>query len=400
MYGRPVSPEAFEKYESSSDEDEDIESLIPKEALPLTESDSEVYGTETSNRLAIIDLPWKKITATDIFAIISKVLEDRSNELLSVTVYVSKYGQEHPEEPEGPPQNVDEEIQIAIWRRKEKENLKRHFAICCFESTNCSELAYKLLQQNEIETTGNVFNVSYVSTDEDFTTFPIRDEATSYPDNWEMPNISSDFLNKTKPDEDWDSNPRERTEAIEAIWENPDDEVAAQLILGSGSEDERPLSRADLQSTLDALNEEEEVNSEFDISNESDETENESEKEVEVTFEHTLPQNLEASTKAAKLMKKQKKEEMKRKEADLDTINEYVDDERFKEFFGKQGYGINVADAKFKRTPEMEKFMDVVSRRSTKTDDIKERAEEIQNEIESTVDRIRRRANENLKNKK
>ena len=121
-----------------------------------------------------------------------------------------------------------------------------------------------------------------------------------------------------------------------------------------------------------------------------------------MSFTHTAPQKAESREEklAKRQMRRQKMEEGKRKEADAETIKEVMQDERFAELFGKQGYGINVADAKFKRTPEMEAFMNEVAKRQTKTDDVKEPVENKKNEIESTVDRIRRRANKNLKNKK
>ena len=387
MFGRPISPDSFAKYESSSDESEsEIEMLVPE---PMSEQE-DVYGDQTSDTLAIVNLPWKKITAKDIFSIVSKVIGEKASYLKNVTVYLSNYGKEHPEQVEEPPEDIDEEVQIAMWRKKEKEEMKRYFAILYFEEgSGAGEYAYKELQNCEVETTGSFFDVSYV-VGQTFENFEVRDSADSIPDNWELPDMESDFLNKTKPEDDWDANPKERQNAIDLIWSNLDgdidDRIVAQ-IMGSGSEDETHLSREDMQDTINVLNEEEEQD-DFNIS--SDE-ESDSDKEIEVTFKQNL--NIKQEPNEKPISKKAKKEAEKRPEADAETIKDVVQDPRFASLFNKPGYGIDSADPKFKRTKEMETFMNEVSKKQhQKTDDIKEQQTNTKTNIESTVDRIKKRA--------
>lgn len=388
MFGRPVSAEAIAEYESSSDEsEEEIEMLAPE---PLSEQE-DVYGDATSDTLALVNLPWKKVSAQDIFALVGRALGARARDLKRVTVYLSNWGRAHPEQPPAPPEDVDEEVQIALWRRHEREEMKRYFAILSFEEgTGAGEYAYGELQGCEVETTGSFFDVSYV-VGQTFDGFEVRDAAESAPDDWEPPDMQADFLSKTKPDDEWDGNPKERQNAIDLIWSNLDGEIDDRIvaqIMGSGSEDETHLTREDVQDTLDMLNEEED-GSDFNISSDDD---SESEKEIEVTFQQSTSIPQEAGERQS--AKKAKKEAEKRTEADEETIRDVVKDPRFAALFSKPGYGIDSADPKFKRTKEMETFMNEVSRKqhSRKTEEKLEKETSEKVNIESTVERIKKRA--------
>ena len=391
MYGRPISPDALEKYVSSSDDE--IEMLIPSDAVESSNDEEQaVYSDEIYRRIAIVDLPWKNITAQDLYQYMYLSLENLHDDITSVTVYLSHYGEEHPET-EAPPPTDNEDIETARWRKREKQNMKRYFAICEFKDKKVADKVYCMLQNTDISDTGSKFNVSFVNDEIQFQDMKIRDQANAKVDDWEPPEILAPFLNRTKNKDDWDSPSNERKAAFRNIWESvengdEDDDYAASLIMGSGSEDEEKPSRDALMETLNALHgeEEEEV------------PESESEKEFEVNFvQGAEEQQQKEEIKTKKTKKKKENVEVANEDA---TINEIMEDDRFKELFAKPGYGINTADPNFKRTPMMEKFMDEVSKKHLEsTSEQKTEDQSSSTKIESTVERLRRRSAMNANQK-
>ncbi|OHT11549.1 hypothetical protein TRFO_19004 [Tritrichomonas foetus] len=394
MYGRPISPTAFEKYESSSDDE--IEMLIPEDALPSSddEVDHNVYDSTIYRRLAVVQQPWESVSAQDIYQIMYSCLEDHHEDLISVIVYLSKYGQENPEV-EAPPPTDNEDIETARWRKRMMNNMKRYFAICEFKDKNIANTVYSLLDSTDISDTGSKLDVQFVADDIAFDDFPVRDEAHNPVENWNPPEILCPYLNKTKNKDDWDSAPNDRKNAFKAIWDNlssDDDGVAASLIIGSGSEDEERPTRDSLLDTISAIaNEEEE-----------EEIESDSEKAEELNVHFTQDANLVAGSaqekEESKFSKKKNKKANEMKVINEDeTIKEVMEDDRFKELFAKPGYGINTADPNFKRTPMMEKFMGEVSRKHMETNEETEKNNSQQEtstsgKMESTVERLRKRA--------
>jgi hypothetical protein len=353
MFGRPVSATAFDDYVSSSDEDPGVS--LPPDALPSDTSDSDVPTTNALNhRLALTNLPWRSFTAPDLFAILSKALEDRASDLADVTVHLSNFGQQHPPpEDDPPPDGLDEEARNAIWRHKEKAEMKRYFAIATFSKPETADLLYQGLNGCEIEDSGSYFDMSSVPDGVTFDGFPVRDTAASAPDDWVMPVVESPWLNRSKPSEEWDDPKSDRLRAIQAIWDaddSTDNEVAVSLLIGSDSEaDERP-TRDDVLDLLEG-DEEEEEGTEGD------------DEELDIKFVPNAAQEEAELPTARKKSRKEKKKEAEEKAPDEADVKEILEDERFADMFAKPGYGINAADPKFRRSPMMDKFMAEVAKK-------------------------------------
>ena len=352
MFGRPVSPDAFDKYVSSSDEPDPADD-IPEAAQPMTDSDTEVVRTsEQTSRIALTNMSWNKLTARDIFGILWKVCEDKCHELVRVTVYHSKWGEEHPADAsELPPDDADEGARNAIWRRREKEDMKRYFAVAEFANPEIADAVFRSLDGCEIEDSGNYFEPMVVSDDTDLSGLRVRDTCESLNEDWEMPIVDAPQNNSSKPKEEWDGTPDERKRAIAAAWAagSSEDEIVSSILIASssGSETEERVKREDLGELVGFLEEEEEE----DKSEDSDGMT----LDVEFVDDH-VPAVEEVEVDEEKEQRRKRKEK-KEKEVDEGTVDQVLADPRFADLYQKPGYGVNAADPKFKRSAAMEKFM-------------------------------------------
>jgi hypothetical protein len=327
--------------------------------MPRDDSDEEeIRTTEKTARLALTNLPWRKITAQDIYGMVAKVCEDRADDLDSVTVYLSHYGQEHPAEDEvEPADGLDEEALQVIWRRHEKHDMKRYFAICQFHNEDTPDRIARVVSGCEIEDSGTFFDFSVVPDDLNLSSFPVRDTADTVKDDWAMPKIETPWMSRSKIVDGWDESSSERKRAIGAAWEAPgseEDQIISELLIGSGSEDEERPQRGDLEGTLFALNAEEEDEEEDEI--QVDFVENGREEEEEEVLE--------------KKRKKTRKERKEEKEPDVEAVDEIMNDARFSDLFVKSGYGVDASDPRFKRSVAMDKFMGEVAKRHHEAGDL------------------------------
>lgn len=365
MFGRPVSPDALDKYESSSDEPDPADD-IPEAAQPLTDSDNETPTTsENTARFALQGLSWSKLTARDLFGILSKVCEDKSKDLVRVTVYHSKWGEEHPASAADlPPDDVDEGARNAIWRRREKEEMKRYFAIAEFADAKIAGAVADSIKGCEIEDSGNYFDPLVVPDDTDLSGLRVRDVCESINEEWEMPIVDAPENNSSKPKEEWDGTPDERKRAIAAAWAagSSEDEIVSSILIASssGSETEERVKREDLGELVGFLEEEEEEDQGEDSDGMT--------LDVEFVDEHgAAPEEEEEKevdeAKEKRRKRKEKKKERKAQEVDEGTVDEVLADPRFADLYQKPGYGVNAADPKFKRSSAMEKFMSESAKR-------------------------------------
>lgn len=403
MYGRPISQDALENYVSSSDDEVDMK--IPEDALPSS-GENDIYSDKITPIIAVVNQPWKQIRAQDIFQYFFMNMEDHGDDLLSVKVVLSRYGQENPET-EAPPPTDSEEIETARWRAREENEQKRYFAICEFKDAESADSLYKNISNVELsEEKGGFFDLQFISSD-DFDiikSFPLRDEAHEPVPDWDRPEIYCKFLTNTKNNDKWDSAPQDRVEAFDRIWEATDDEFtneqdAISKLLGSGSEGEQGPTREDLEGTIAELHKEEEEDM-----NESESEENE---QFEVTFveKNEEPEKTdESKEKVKKHKKKSESVSIPQNENVEDAIKDVMEDDRFNEFFAKPGYGIDTTDPSFKRTELNEKFMNELSKKhieANKNTDKKKKQEEHESDLlKSTVEELKRRASMRLKSNK
>ena len=366
MYGRPTK--FYEKYESSSDEE------FPDEFKKYEFSDSEEDTTtkESTKRLAITGLNWKKLKAADIFALIEYSLDEKET-LQNVTVYLSHYGEEHMNDFKDSeiPENQPDDVRAAAWRYRQHCEAKFYFAIAEFSDEKSADKAYAQLSHCEFEDTGNFLDLSVVPDETDFSGMRVRDSAKEAPTDWTMPDINASWVNKTKAEDDWETNAPERVAAVNECWNETlnDDELqeVASLLIGDGSEDDERPQRNDLLGTLELLRQEEEEEEDenedkskeitFEFISHAGKDKKKAKKEKEEQEDGEEEEDQEEKKKTERKQKKDKKKEKKEAEQDdTEIVNEIVQDDRFKEVFNESGYGIDATNANYKRDAAMDKL--------------------------------------------
>jgi len=359
MYGVPI-PEIMENYQSS--DDEVVED--PFEKYQISESEDDVYTKDSTSRLAIKNLDWKRISAIDVLAFVKYSAEKIASSIEKVTVYLSKFGEQFLAKNEINEEIISEalDVQSAAWRKQKKGEFKCYFAIVEFSDSNSANDAYSTLSQCEINDSGNFLDVSVVPNDIDFSEFKIRDSAKEIPENWDIPDLGIKSDSSTKHIDDWDKNDPHREALVDAAWEDTIDEDSAKLItsilLASDDEDSK-LSKNSISEMLKAMHEEEEdgevdeIPKDIEFSFVPKSAEKGSKKGQKTVTEKEIEEVVNEAKKIRQSKKGEKKEDNIRDEVIVDSI---LNDDRFTEELNKPGYGINATESGFKKDSAMDQL--------------------------------------------
>ena len=275
--------------ESSSD-DEDVESA-EDEVFGLLDghaADGEAVPMgEASPRLAVVNLDWDNIRATDLMAVFSSFVPS-GGRILRISIYPSDFGKERMEreEMEGPPKEIfgqenleadnaeismseeeaaedmdeqeeeekikssllkedkGEEFNSTKLRRYQIERLRYYFAVIVCSSTSVAQSIYDAVDGTEYLTTANFFDLRFIPADVDFTSDTARDECERVPDGYKPNEFVTDALQHSKVRLTWDADDRTRKEAQKRAFGGSRaeiDENDLKAYIGSdSSDDERP----------------------------------------------------------------------------------------------------------------------------------------------------------------
>ncbi|KAL2039937.1 hypothetical protein N7G274_007340 [Stereocaulon virgatum] len=272
--------------ESSSDDDVDEEQ--EEEVFGLLEEQEGEGGIpngEVSSRLAVVNLDWDNIRATDLMAVFSSFVPS-SGRIRKISIYPSEFGKQRMEreELEGPPkeifgqrktdvqendeylnsEEVDEddeaederikksmlkedqgqEFNSAKLRRYQLERLRYYYAILECSSTSTAQAIYDAVDGTEYLTTANFFDLRYIPDDTDFLEDKPRDECERIPDGYRPNVFVTDALQHSKVRLTWDADDGTRKEAQKRAFGGSRadiDENDLKAYLGSdSSEDEGP----------------------------------------------------------------------------------------------------------------------------------------------------------------
>jgi len=282
----PVRQGGFEESsseeESSSDEEEeDVEDMVGGED---GEDDDAVEMGEVSRRLAIVNLDWDNIRATDLMAAASSFAPPEGR-ILDVTIFPSEYGKERMEreEQEGPDpklfansrnarqstlidgdisdasdsdSDIDEdekikksliakatagepEIDSRALRAYQLSRLRYYYAVVTCDSENTASALYKDMDGREYLSTSNFFDMRFVPDEVDFDDDKPRDTCTKVPDGYKPNEFVTEALTHSKVRLTWDEEDTNRKEVQKRAFSRQEvDENDLKAYIGSDSSDD------------------------------------------------------------------------------------------------------------------------------------------------------------------
>lgn len=279
----PSSSEETSSGEEETDEPEEDEVFgFPEE----NGVDGGIPMGKPSSRLAVVNLDWDNIRATDLLAVFSSFTPN-NGQILKVSVFPSEFGKERMdrEEIEGPPieifrgkpeilnenavseserddedadgadederiknsllkEDQGQEFNSAKLRRYQLERLRYYYAVLICSSTAVAQAIYNAVDGTEYLTTANFFDLRFIPDDVDFSHDKPRDECESIPDSYRPNEFVTDALQHSKVRLTWDADDGTRKEAQKRAFTGSRadiDENDLKAYLGSdSSDDERP----------------------------------------------------------------------------------------------------------------------------------------------------------------
>ncbi|KAI9926697.1 hypothetical protein AWENTII_011318 [Aspergillus wentii] len=235
--------------ESSSDEESEEEAEDLEEHEFPDKQQSNIPMGDVTKRIAVVNLDWDNIRATDLMAVFSSFVPT-GGRVLKVSVYPSEFGKERleREETEGPPKEIfaskkddseedDDEDEVDSDEEEEKikksmlkgdegeefnstqlrqyqlERLRYYYAIMTFSSKDVAKHVYDLVDGAEYLSSANFFDLRFVPDETDFSDDRPRDECERIPDGYKPNDFVTDALQHSKVKLTWDADDKSRKEA-------------------------------------------------------------------------------------------------------------------------------------------------------------------------------------------
>lgn len=286
-----VKAEASTSDDSSSD-NEDLDEAAEEEVFGLLEDQEGGNGVpegELSSRIAVVNLDWDNIRATDLMAVFSSFVPS-TGRIRKVSVYPSEFGKQRmgKEEMDGPPKEIfggqstsipqndrsekseedeqedeegneaeDEKIGKSILkedrgqdfnsaklRQYQLERLRYYYAVLDCTSVSVAQAIYDAVDGTEYLTTANFFDLRYIPPETDFSEDEPRDECDRMPDGYRPNEFVTDALQHSRVRLTWDADDVSRKEAQKRAFSGSRadiDENDLKAYLGTdSSEDEGP----------------------------------------------------------------------------------------------------------------------------------------------------------------
>lgn len=243
-------------YGSSSDSssEEEIEEEEAEEIPVDIQSKQDVPMGEISSRIAVVNLDWDNIRATDLMAVFTSFLPP-GGRLTDVSVYPSEFGRERMEreEFEGPPKGIflsgksrpaekersdesgegeieedenDDAIKQAIvkpdegndfdaskLREYQLERLRYFYAVLACSSAEVAKSIYDAVDGTEYLSSANFFDLRFVPDDTEFSMDKPRDSCQAIPEGYTPNDFVTTALQHSKVKLTWDADDIVRKEA-------------------------------------------------------------------------------------------------------------------------------------------------------------------------------------------
>jgi hypothetical protein len=284
--------------EEESDEEEEDVDVEDEETFPnLQEEATAVPMGEVTKRIAVVNLDWDNIRATDLFAVFQSFCSG-GGRIEHLAVYKSEFGKERMEreEMEGPPREIfnksnssssksknnddfedfsseedesaeddekirqdllkpdeGEEFDSAALRQYQLERLRYYYAIVTFSDERTAQAVYEATDGTEYLTSANFFDLRFVPEDTEFDDKP-RDECREVPEGYRPNEFVTDALQHSKVKLTWDAEDKSRKEVINKAFSGSRADIAdndLRAYIGSDSSDDEEEEDAAEEEELD-----------------------------------------------------------------------------------------------------------------------------------------------------
>ncbi|CAB4487007.1 unnamed protein product [Rhizophagus irregularis] len=436
--------------ESSSDDEEEYvysKNNNSVEQQGSSESDEQVPLGDETHRLAVVNLDWDNVKASDLMKVFSGFIPDGSI-IFSVKIYPSEFGKERMEKEtrEGPPKEIfkstsassdrdDEEINLndhiindngeefdsEALRKYQLERLRYYYAVVDCDTIETARHIYQQCDGAEFESTSNSFDLRFIPDDLEFND-ELKDECFQAPDMYEPVDFVTDALQYSSVKLTWDGDDPDRVKTIrQTLSKKNIDDMDFKNYIASSSEE----SDQEMEITFTpGLSEVAAVNSEKAIENETSletylrkqrekrkEKKNAKEKQMENTSDddnvgrnsnnlHLINSNISKpkSKKPHKFSKEEHKEADRQKaelellvmddeKEDDDDFEINVNDSRFAALHESHHFAIDPSNPQFKKTKSMGKLLEERQRRQSEPSQQKSNTafEEISNDKDPNI---------------
>ncbi|XP_054239507.1 ESF1 homolog [Indicator indicator] len=238
--------------ETSSDDDEDLNDLFPKEPEiehSWRELDKDApHGDEVTSRLAVCNMDWDRLKAKDLLALFSS-FTPKGGTVFSVKIYPSEFGKERlkEEEQKGPvelfdiPENTTEND--GLYREKLREyqfkRLKYYYAVVECDSPETANKIYEECDGLEFESSCSFIDLRFIPDNVTFDDKP-KDEASEVNIAAYKPKyFTSAAMGTSKVDITWDETDHERVTSLNRTFNKEELlDMDFQAYLASSSEEE------------------------------------------------------------------------------------------------------------------------------------------------------------------
>ncbi|KAM6082463.1 ESF1 homolog [Chlamydotis macqueenii] len=245
--------------ETSSDEDEDLNELFPKEPEiehSWRELDKDApRGDEITSRLAVCNMDWDRLKAKDLLALFNS-FTPKGGTVFSVKIYPSEFGKERlkEEEQKGPvelfdlPENTTEND--GVYREKLREyqfkRLKYFYAVVECDSPETANKIYEDCDGLEFESSCSFIDLRFIPDNVTFDDKP-KDVASEVNVAAYKPNyFTSAAMGTSKVDITWDETDHERVTSLSRTFKKEELlDMDFQAYLASSSEEEEEQQEAD-----------------------------------------------------------------------------------------------------------------------------------------------------------
>lgn len=350
--GRLISDSSSDEESSENEDDE----LYIEHVWGELDRDAETTE-ESSNRLAVCNMDWDRIRASDIMVVCSSFLPPGGS-ILSVTIYPSEFGKQRMAEEEiyGPPEltkktnedednsdsddelvkeqdsdaEVGDDYHMEKLRQYQLNRLKYYYAVIVCDSVPTAEKIYQECDGIEYESSATKFDLRFIPDDTSFDEDEPKDICTSLPEagQYQPRSFTTTALQQATVDLTWDETSLERKE------------VGDKLLSGKINE----VSDADIKKFVAYSSEEEE----------EDEDENEEKDEEQNICKTNNPEEVgqvkEQTIKAKKENTKKKDDPISKYKALLQEITDKEEKAKKNKF--EMEYSWNVAEEKSVETKE------------------------------------------------